>query len=309
MVAVFNDFTTNFHCDPFKWPFSFLNKACQSDFEEIHTLYGNCYRFHPKETDQFLAPFGRQAGLSLILSFNESDWTSGWNHLLKGQFHCSKFRFISNQNFSGATLFMTPDYEETLDPDDSITLNPNEIPLVTFRKRISHKLGPPYGNEVNLILRQLVFNLIRVILSQNVFYVYIWSTWSLRTNLMQNWSDRIVDDFKKVMQRANSFKFDPFSILYKEVMHVWMPYTQGLVSMNPLHTYKSFYILYKKTILHSLYTLRQTMCSLNQEKIEEKCKCKSILFPTRVNSSNYEIPTCSFVKAGFHFVPFISSLF
>ena len=64
--------------------FSFLNKACQSDFEEIHTLYGNCYRFHPKETDQFLAPFGRQAGLSLILSFNESDWTSGWNHLLKG---------------------------------------------------------------------------------------------------------------------------------------------------------------------------------------------------------------------------------
>ena len=44
---------------------------------------------------------------------------------------------------------MTPDYEETLDPDDSITLNPNEIPLVTFRKRISHKLGRPYGNEVN----------------------------------------------------------------------------------------------------------------------------------------------------------------
>ena len=63
---------------------SFLNKACQSDFEQTHTLYGNCYRFHPKETDQFLAPFGRQAGLSLILSFNESDWTSGWNHLLKG---------------------------------------------------------------------------------------------------------------------------------------------------------------------------------------------------------------------------------
>ena len=34
----------------------------------------------------------------------------------------------------------------------------------------------------------------------------------------------------------------------------------------------------------------------NQEKIEAKCKCKSILFPTRVNISNYELPTCSFVK-------------
>ena len=98
-MAVFNDLTTNFHCDPFKWPFSFLNKACQSDFEEIHTLYGNCYRFHPKETDQFLAPFGRQAGLSLILSFNESDWTSGWNHLLKGKSHYLQLRLISDQNF------------------------------------------------------------------------------------------------------------------------------------------------------------------------------------------------------------------
>lgn len=142
---------------------SFLNKACHSDFEQTHTLYGNCYRFHPKETDKFLAPFGRQAGLSLILSFNESDWTSGWNHLLKGWaptvggiriLVCSEPTFVwrcltySDKRFLGATLFMTPEYEETLDPDDSITLNPNEIPLVTFRKRISHKLGPPYGNEV-----------------------------------------------------------------------------------------------------------------------------------------------------------------
>ena len=44
-----------------------------------------------------MAPFGRQAGLSLVISFNESDWTSGWNHLLKG-----------------ATLFLTPEYEHTL---------------------------------------------------------------------------------------------------------------------------------------------------------------------------------------------------
>ena len=35
--------------------------------------------------------------------------------------------------------------EENLDPDDSIALNPNEIPIVTFRQRISKKLGRPYN--------------------------------------------------------------------------------------------------------------------------------------------------------------------
>ena len=48
--------------------------------------------------------------------------------------------------YLGATLFLTPEYESTLDPDDSIALNPNEIPLVTFRKRITSKLGKPYGS-------------------------------------------------------------------------------------------------------------------------------------------------------------------
>ena len=79
-------------------------------------------RYQPGYASRFFAPFGRQSGLSLIVSFNESDWTSGWTHLLKG-----------------ATLFLTPEYETTLDPDDSIALNPNEIPLVTFRKRIRFK--------------------------------------------------------------------------------------------------------------------------------------------------------------------------
>ena len=77
----------------------------------------------------------------MVISFNESDWTSGWNHLLVG-----------------ATLYLLPSYENTLgkshfyrkmtcwkfyveivslDPDDSIALNPNEIPMVTFRQRIT----------------------------------------------------------------------------------------------------------------------------------------------------------------------------
>ena len=42
-----------------------------------------------------VAPFGRQATLTMIISYNDSDWTTGWNHLLKG-----------------ATMFLTPSYEQ-----------------------------------------------------------------------------------------------------------------------------------------------------------------------------------------------------
>ena len=42
-------------------------------------------------------------------------------------------------------MYITPSYETSLDPDDAIALNPNEIPLVTFRKRIIYRLGQPYG--------------------------------------------------------------------------------------------------------------------------------------------------------------------
>ena len=41
--------------------------------------------------------FARQATISMIISFNESDWTSGWNHLLVG-----------------ATMYLLPSYENTL---------------------------------------------------------------------------------------------------------------------------------------------------------------------------------------------------
>ena len=43
------------------------------------------------------ASFARQATISMVVSFNESDWTSGWNHLLVG-----------------ATLYLLPSYENTL---------------------------------------------------------------------------------------------------------------------------------------------------------------------------------------------------
>ena len=46
---------------------------------------------------QKYASFARQATISMVVSFNESDWTSGWNHLLVG-----------------ATLYLLPSYENTL---------------------------------------------------------------------------------------------------------------------------------------------------------------------------------------------------
>ena len=76
-----------------------------------------------------VAIFSRQAGLTMIFAYNSSDWSNGWNHFL-----------------DGGTLFLTPEFESTLDQDDSISLNPNETPMVTVRKRISLRLGHPYGN-------------------------------------------------------------------------------------------------------------------------------------------------------------------
>ena len=57
----------------------------ETSISHVNTLYGKCLKFKPPYTEKLMAPFGRQAGLSLVISFNETDWTSGWNHLLKGR--------------------------------------------------------------------------------------------------------------------------------------------------------------------------------------------------------------------------------
>ena len=99
---------------------SFINEQCDTQFESVYTLYGKCLRFRPKwvvtwyigvllhslydmlhievifsDKENMVAPFGRQATLTMIISYNDSDWTTGWNHLLKG-----------------ATMFLTPSYEQ-----------------------------------------------------------------------------------------------------------------------------------------------------------------------------------------------------
>ena len=79
---------------------TFLGRRCTGDFEDVSTLNGRCRRFCPKEQMMETArysSFARQATISMIISFNESDWTSGWNHLLVG-----------------ATMYLLPSYENTL---------------------------------------------------------------------------------------------------------------------------------------------------------------------------------------------------
>ena len=77
-----------------------VEKPSKGDFEDVSTLNGRCRRFCPKEQMMETArysSFARQATISMIISFNESDWTSGWNHLLVG-----------------ATMYLLPSYENTL---------------------------------------------------------------------------------------------------------------------------------------------------------------------------------------------------
>ena len=62
----------------------FITFTMKTLLSHVNTLYGKCLKFKPPYTEKLMAPFGRQAGLSVVISFNETDWTSGWNHLLKG---------------------------------------------------------------------------------------------------------------------------------------------------------------------------------------------------------------------------------
>ena len=42
--------------------------------------------------------FGRKSAISIVASYNQTDWTSGWNHFIQG-----------------CTIFINPEFEVTLD--------------------------------------------------------------------------------------------------------------------------------------------------------------------------------------------------
>ena len=41
--------------------------------------------------------FGRKSAISIVASYNQTDWTSGWNHFIQG-----------------CTIFINPEFEVTL---------------------------------------------------------------------------------------------------------------------------------------------------------------------------------------------------
>ena len=72
---------------------------CLNKMENILTLNGWCHRFSPNDLAHRTkySRFARQATISIVISFNETDWTSGWNH-----------------NLVGASIYLLPSYENTL---------------------------------------------------------------------------------------------------------------------------------------------------------------------------------------------------
>ena len=47
--------------------------------------------------------FGRKSAISIVASYNQTDWTSGWNHFIQG-----------------CTIFINPEFELTLVSGSSI---------------------------------------------------------------------------------------------------------------------------------------------------------------------------------------------
>ena len=72
--------------------------------------------------------FGRKSAISIVASFNQTDWVSGWNHFIQG-----------------CTIFINPEFEKTLDPDDSVILSPGTLPILSVEQIKTKKLGSPYS--------------------------------------------------------------------------------------------------------------------------------------------------------------------
>ena len=98
---------------------------CRSDWVEVHSMFGLCKQFvptGPKWKGRFYdssimsyklwliemmrkpwknakakTTFGRKSAISIVASYNQTDWTSGWNHFIQG-----------------CTIFINPEFELTL---------------------------------------------------------------------------------------------------------------------------------------------------------------------------------------------------
>ncbi|CBY22537.1 unnamed protein product [Oikopleura dioica] len=110
----------------------FLNRDCRHSWASVKTIYGTCLVFNPLsehwKTMKQKSLFGRQSSISFSVKYNITDWTAGWTHYIEG-----------------CTIFASPNFEETLDPDDSIILTPGGLPILSVRQKVVSLLGEPYG--------------------------------------------------------------------------------------------------------------------------------------------------------------------
>ena len=101
-----------------------------------------------KDPKKQTAAFGRQSSLSIVAEYNSSDWGSGkFSSTIKNDVYQGWAHFID-----GCTVYISPRHEETLDPDDSVILNPGSVPIVSIRQRKHKKLSYPYRQRSQIVI-------------------------------------------------------------------------------------------------------------------------------------------------------------
>ena len=101
---------------------------CKHLWMPIMTYFGRCLQFSSFELGKQLAAFGkREIQMSVLASYNSSDWTHGWVSMMEG--------------FS---IFVNSEMEETL--DDALTLLSGDKSLmqVEIRQENRKLMGAPF---------------------------------------------------------------------------------------------------------------------------------------------------------------------
>ncbi|CBY20389.1 unnamed protein product [Oikopleura dioica] len=101
---------------------------CTKWWKRTLTLYGNCQVLDlaamPNRAS--ISPDGFRS-LQMVLAYNQSDWTYGWNSFM-----------------DGFSIFYNPEGETVLDPMRSITVNSRIVPIMFLQQHRNIKLGEPY---------------------------------------------------------------------------------------------------------------------------------------------------------------------
>ncbi|CAG5090495.1 Oidioi.mRNA.OKI2018_I69.PAR.g12624.t1.cds [Oikopleura dioica] len=101
---------------------------CTKWWKRTLTLYGNCQVLDLAAVPDIKSksPDGFRS-LQMVLAYNQSDWTYGWNSFM-----------------DGFSIFYNPEGETVLDPMRSITVNSRIVPIMFLQQHRNIKLGQPY---------------------------------------------------------------------------------------------------------------------------------------------------------------------